>query len=258
MLDAYGGNQAVCGVADRYVSGTKGTIDAGRPQMDPTRQVKVDQVVRMRRIAAKSPSQFTVPLSSRRRFWRSLRTNSRNARSTGAFMTPSPVALRPAAMRCSSISMFVRFMLSSLPGIHAHNMASPCVPRGEGLRVLRRKQSPLRSGQPQRLTKVRTFLTCSLRDQLTDLRHQFLRDLHHGERNVLVCCLVLGDGFLLCLFLVVVQDSVNTLLIPPWRKFAFLHLFPFLRSRRRKAINAFPVKSYAVITNMLSGSGSGT
>jgi hypothetical protein len=55
----------------------------------------------------------------------------------------------------------------------------------------------------------------------------------------------------------VIQDPKNLILIPTLGKAIFAHWY-FFFLRLRKAARDFPVSSYAVIMNALSGSGSKT
>jgi len=96
----------------------------------------------------------------------------------------------------------------------------------------------------------------TFREELANFWHQLHGDSHRGMRRRLERGLVLGDGFLVGLILVVLQDAANAFFVPTLRKVELLHAF-FLR-RRRSACKAFGPSGYAVITNTDPGEGSGT
>ena len=95
-------------------------------------------------------------------------------------------------------------------------------------------------------------------DELPNHRDEVAGDLHQSLCRVLGRRFILGHRFSLGLLLVVRQDALNTRLVPPRWGLALPHRFPFLRRRLRYAISGWPFRSYAVMTNTLSGSGSGT
>lgn len=95
-----------------------------------------------------------------------------------------------------------------------------------------------------------------LGDELSDFRYEFVRNAHYRLRS-LNPCFVFENGILLALFFVMRQYSPNPSVIPPVREFRFAHCcFFFLR--RRNAARGFPASSYAITTNTLSRSTSGT
>ena len=96
-----------------------------------------------------------------------------------------------------------------------------------------------------------------LRNEFLYRRHKFIWNLHDGLIALLKGGFVLRNGFFFRLCLVVIQNSSDASFVPPFRKFG-LRCYCFLRLRRRYANSAFPVSSYAVMTNTLPGCGSGT
>ena len=96
------------------------------------------------------------------------------------------------------------------------------------------------------------------RDELADRGDERTRDFHHcliriPERTLIfICSLVLRLPF------VVREDALHSLFVPANRELVLTHLFPRCRRRRRYAARGAPRNVYAVITNTLSGSGSGT
>jgi len=95
-------------------------------------------------------------------------------------------------------------------------------------------------------------------DELANRRDQFLWNFHNRLSSIFECRFVLGHRLFFRLLFIVREHAANSLLIPASREIALLHLLPFRRRRRRYGINGLPRRSYAVITNTLSGSGSGT
>jgi len=70
--------------------------------------------------------------------------------------------------------------------------------------------------------------------------------------------LIFSDGFLFCLAFIVFEKFSNPGLVPAfWKSISFFHLC-FFFMRRLNGASGFPSKSYAVITNRLSGFGSRT
>ncbi len=99
-------------------------------------------------------------------------------------------------------------------------------------------------------------LALTLGDEFAHFRHKLIWDRHYRFRG-LYTGLVLDQGVLPGLFLVVCQNPAKLGIIPSGRQFGFAH-WCFFFLRRRRAASGFPVNSYAVIANTLSGSGSGT
>lgn len=95
-----------------------------------------------------------------------------------------------------------------------------------------------------------------LGDEFPNGRHEFDGHLHRGVRRRFICRLVLGDGLVVGLFLVVLQDSLNASGIPTFGESRCAH--GFFRRRRRRACRAFGLRSNAVMQQTLSGSGSAT
>ncbi len=70
--------------------------------------------------------------------------------------------------------------------------------------------------------------------------------------------LIFSDGFVFCLAFIVFEKFSNPGLVPAsWKSISFFHLC-FFFMRRLNAASGLPSKSYAVITNRLSGFGSRT
>src|SRR5262249_49337819 len=101
---------------------------------------------------------------------------------------------------------------------------------------------------------LRTLLAGEKR---SDLGHEVRGDRHQRDVLRLARRLDVGKFLILGLVLVMGDEVLDALLIPPRGELLFAH-FGFLLCRRRKALLAFPCGSYAVITKTLSGSASGT
>src|SRR5580704_6773559 len=99
-------------------------------------------------------------------------------------------------------------------------------------------------------------LALALRDQFADLWHELVRNIHYGFGR-LNPCFILRQSVLLSLLLVMGEDAEHLLFIPIGGELAFAHRCFFLL-RLRNAARGFPVRSYAVMTNTLSCSRSGT
>jgi hypothetical protein len=99
-------------------------------------------------------------------------------------------------------------------------------------------------------------LALTLCDEFAHFRYEFVRDRRYRFFG-LYTSLVLDQGLILGLILVVCQNRAYLDIVPSFRQLGFAHWCFFLL-RRRKAASGFPVNSYAVITNTLPGSGSGT
>jgi hypothetical protein len=97
-----------------------------------------------------------------------------------------------------------------------------------------------------------------LGEELTNSRHQIVRDLHEGLARVFVGGLVLGHSLLFSLALIMGEHPLDPLFVPSRWELALLYHDIFLRRRRLYVLSGFPFSSYAVMTNTLSGSGSGT
>src|SRR5439155_25842094 len=85
-----------------------------------------------------------------------------------------------------------------------------------------------------------------LRDHLANYQHEIDRHFHRSMGSRLVGGFVFGDGLLIRLRLVVLQNASNTFLVPangvPW----LLHCV--LLRRRRSALSALAPSRYAVMT----------
>src|ERR1041384_4080198 len=103
---------------------------------------------------------------------------------------------------------------------------------------------------------MRGVSKAALRNQLPDFRHAVVRNVHNGLGG-LDASFVLDEGIVFGLLLVKCKDPPSFLLVSSFWKIPFAHCcFFFLRLRN--ATRALPLNSYAIITNTLSGSGSGT
>jgi hypothetical protein len=80
---------------------------------------------------------------------------------------------------------------------------------------------------------------------------------HRRIRRVFERRFILGDGLVIALGIVMVEDAFDASLIPARRKRFVVHNHFALR-RRRSAFFALGPRSYAVTTNIEPGSGSGT
>src|ERR671918_2041143 len=94
-------------------------------------------------------------------------------------------------------------------------------------------------------------------DQITYSRNKIRWYRHSRVGGVLKCSLVLGHGLFVSLRLIMIKDPVDSFLVPAWRKMLRAHRAHLLR-RRRSALLALGLSSYAVITKAESGAGSGT
>src|SRR5574337_1223096 len=77
-------------------------------------------------------------------------------------------------------------------------------------------------------------------DELPNRGNQLTGNFHDRLCGVVKRRLILRHRLFLGLLLVVSEHSTNSLLIPTSRKFALLHLLPFLRRRPRYAISGLP------------------
>jgi len=93
-------------------------------------------------------------------------------------------------------------------------------------------------------------------DQFTHFWYEVMRNIHNGVGR-LNSSLVLRYRLVFSLLLVVGEDSANLLVAPSLWEFGLIH-WRFFFLRFRYAASGFPVNSQAVMTNTLSGSGSGT
>jgi hypothetical protein len=83
-----------------------------------------------------------------------------------------------------------------------------------------------------------------------------MRNVHYRFRR-LNAGFILRQSILFGLLLVMREHTPDFLVIPTRRKFSFAYCCFFLL-RLRYAASGLPTRSYAVITNTLSASGSGT
>jgi len=99
-------------------------------------------------------------------------------------------------------------------------------------------------------------LTIVFRNQFPHLGYKLPGNTHNGFRR-LDASFVFDESVLLALLFIVSEYAPDLLRIPSFWEILFAHCCFFLR-RLRNAARGFPVSSYAVMTNTLSGSGSGT
>lgn len=106
------------------------------------------------------------------------------------------------------------------------------------------------------LTAQTVFLQTS--NPLAYFGDELRGNIHHCCMRGIESCLILGDGLFFCLRFVVLDHASDTLFVPAERKLRFPGHDGFPRLRHLYASSGLPRRSYAVITNTLLGSGSGT
>ena len=170
-------------------------------------------------IGSKSPFHFSFPRERRISDCRLSRSSVRRPSSTASRFVFKPVARSVSRINLSSITMLL------------YQTARPLIVRARSLTVV-------------------------LCNQFPDLRHKLARDAHDcvGGLNT---GFILDQSILLALLLVISEHLSDLLFSPSFREVFLAHCCFFLL-RLRNAARGLPVTSYAVMTNTLSGSGSGT
>ena len=94
------------------------------------------------------------------------------------------------------------------------------------------------------------------RDQFPNFWNEINRHFDGRVSGAIECSFVLGYSFFVALLFVVIENTLDPVLIPTFWKVFFAHRA--LLRLRRSALLAFGPSSYAVITKTEFGMGSGT
>jgi hypothetical protein len=134
--------------------------------------------------------------------------------------------------------------------------------RLQDARPIMRMMAESRRAEALTVQSSRRSACPAFRQKGSDRRNELDRNLHDGRRRRSVRRFVLGDSFDVGLLFVVTENPLHSSVVPPWREPILLFLHGFFRCdvfrRRRKALWAFSLSPYAVMTNTDPGLGSGT